>query len=368
MLIGVPSEIKNQEHRVGLIPSGAHRLTEAGHDVMVQAGAGLGAGIPDEHFVAVGARIVETADQAWDAEMVIKVKEPVKPEWHRMREGQTLFTYLHLAADVPLTHELMNRRIQSVAYETVQNSDGSLPLLRPMSEVAGRLSVQAAAYSLQREHGGKGLLLGGVPGTRQANVMVLGGGVVGMHAARIAMGMGARVTILEVSPDRMNYIDDCFDGRIQTLWSTPHLIDMLLPQADVVIGAILIPGAKAPHLVTKEQVEHRMEEGSVVVDVAVDQGGCIETCLPTTHDDPTYIVGGVVHYCVANMPGAVSQTSTIALTNATLRHAVALADKGIVKACAEDPALALGVNVFDGDCTYKPVADVAGVDYVPFPG
>lgn len=363
MLIGVPKEIKVAENRVGLVPAGAQVLCDRGHDVMIEAGAGIGAGIPDSAYEAVGARVVGDADTAWNAEMVIKVKEPVEPEWHRMQEGQTLYTYLHLAADTPLTETLMKKRIQSVAYETVQLEDGSLPLLRPMSEVAGRLSAQEAAISLEKAHGGKGLLMGGVPGTRQAEVMVLGGGIVGLAGARIAMGLGARVTVLDISPDRMSYIDEVFGGRIQTLYSNAYNVNQLLPKVDVVIGAVLIPGAKAPHLISKRQIEDQMTEGSVIVDVAVDQGGCVETCRPTTHENPTFMVGGVVHYCVANMPGAVAQTSTYALTATTLRYALALADNGLIAAAKADPCLAKGINILDGNCVYEPVSIATGVPY-----
>jgi alanine dehydrogenase len=365
MLIGIPKEIKTREYRVGQSPAGVAALVSAGHSVKVEANAGVGAGFEDQEYLDAGAQITTSADDAWDAEMVIKVKEPVQPEWHRMKPGQLLFTYLHLAAETPLTHELMSKGIQSVAYETVETLDRRLPLLRPMSEVAGRLSAQAAARCLEKERGGKGLLMGGVPGTNQANVVVIGGGVVGLAAARICMGMGARVTILERSPDRMIYLDDVFNGRIQTLYSSPMVIDNQIADADVVIGAVLVPGAKAPHLVSKDQVINRMSEGSVIVDVAVDQGGCIATCRPTTHDDPTFIVGDVVHYCVANMPGAVPRTSTVALTNTTLEYALALAGKGLVQAARENAALAKGINIYNSNCVYKPVAEACGVPYVP---
>ncbi len=365
MLIGVPKEIKVAENRVGMVPAGVQTLVDQGHDVMIETKAGLGAGIPDEAYEAVGARIVSDAETAWDAELVIKVKEPIQPEWHRMKSGQTLYTYLHLAADAPLTEELMKKGVQSVAYETVQLNDGSLPLLRPMSEVAGRLSAQEAAISLEKAQGGKGLLMGGVPGTRQAEVMVLGGGIVGLAGARIAMGLGARVTILDIDPDRMSYIDEVFGGRIQTLYSNAYNINTMLPNVDVVIGAVLIPGAKAPHLISRKQIEEKMTEGSVIVDVAVDQGGCVETCRPTTHEDPTFTVGGVVHYCVANMPGAVAQTSTYALTATTLHYASALANQGLIAAAKADPCLAKGINILDGHCVYEPVSRATGVPYTP---
>ncbi len=365
MEIGIPKEIKVREYRVGQSPAGVAALVAAGHAVKLETGAGIGAGFEDREYVEAGARIVATADDAWNAEMVIKVKEPIAAEWHRMQPGQLLFTYLHLAADTPLTHELMTKGIESVAYETVETADRALPLLRPMSEVAGRLSAQAAARCLEKERGGKGLLMGGVPGTNQANVVVIGGGVVGLASARICMGMGARVTVLERNPDRMVYLDDVFQGRIQTLYSSPMVIDQQIAQADVVIGAVLVPGAKAPHLVSKDQVVNRMTEGSVIVDVAVDQGGCIATCRPTTHDDPTFIVGDVVHYCVANMPGAVPRTSTVALTNTTLQYALALAGKGLQRAARDDAALAKGINILGGNCVYEPVAQACGVPFVP---
>jgi alanine dehydrogenase len=365
MEIGIPKEIKVREYRVGQSPAGVASLVGAGHEVKVEAGAGVGAGFEDQAYIAAGARMVATADEAWNSEMVIKVKEPISAEWHRMQPGQLLFTYLHLAADTPLTHELMKKGIQSVAYETVELTDRSLPLLRPMSEVAGRLSAQAAARCLEKERGGKGLLMGGVPGTNQANVVVIGGGIVGLAAARICLGMGARVTILERSLDRMIYLDDVFRGQIQTLYSSPMVIDQQIAQSDVVIGAVLVPGAKAPHLVSKDQVINRMTEGSVIVDVAVDQGGCIATCRPTTHDDPTFLVGDVVHYCVANMPGAVPRTSTVALTNTTLAYALALAGKGLEQAAREDLALAKGINIYNGDCVYQPVSVACDVPFVP---
>ena len=365
MEIGIPKEIKVREYRVGQSPAGVAALVGAGHQVKVERGAGVGAGFEDRAYEAAGARIVATADDAWNADMVIKVKEPISAEWHRMQSEQLLFTYLHLAADAPLTHELMKKKIQSVAYETVELTDRSLPLLRPMSEVAGRLAAQAAARCLEKERGGKGLLMGGVPGTNQANVVVIGGGVVGLAAARICMGMGARVTILERSVDRMIYLDDVFNGRIQTLYSSPLVIDQQIAEADVVIGAVLVPGAKAPHLVSEEQVINRMTEGSVIVDVAVDQGGCIETCTPTTHDDPTFIIGDVVHYCVANMPGAVPRTSTVALTNTTLSYALELAGKGLEQAARDDLALAKGINIYNGHCVYQPVSIACDVPYQP---
>jgi alanine dehydrogenase len=363
--IGIPKEIKNREYRVGQTPAGVNALVSAGHTVKIEAGAGVGSGFADEAYLLAGANIAASADDAWDAEMVIKVKEPVPPEWHRMKSGQLLYTYLHLAAEKELTDELMRQGVQSLAYETVQLPNGSLPLLRPMSEVAGRLSGQEAAWCLEKERGGKGILMGAVPGAPQAEVVVLGGGVVGLNAARICTGLGARVTILERDPYRMNYIDDISAGRIQTLYSTPLTINEQIAKADVIIGAVLVPGAKAPHLVSEAQIHEVISEGSVIVDVAVDQGGCIETCRPTTHDDPTFIVGGVVHYCVANMPGAVARTSTIALTNTTIGYALDLANKGLIQACKDDPALRLGINILNGDCVYEPVATACDVPFTP---
>jgi alanine dehydrogenase len=313
-------------------------------------------------MVAAGAKIVPTAEDAWGADMVMKVKEPLPSEYGYFRAGQILYTYLHLAPLPELTRELMNKKVRAIAYETVQNPDGSLPLLRPMSEVAGRMSTQVGASCLQKEHGGKGVLLGGVPGTRRGKVAILGGGVVGSHAARIAVGMGAHVTVLDVDHARMSYLEDIFGASIETLYSNPKNIEKAVVEADLVIGAVLVAGAKAPKLVDEDLVK-RMSPGSVVVDVAVDQGGCIATCRPTDHDHPTFELHGVVHYCVPNMPGAVAQTSTFALTNVTLRYAEMIANLGVEKAVKGSSALALGVNCWDGACTYRAVAEGVNVEY-----
>lgn len=364
MLIGVPKEIKVREYRVGMTPAGVRALVARGHKVIVETNAGEGSGIPDEKYVRAGATIVSTAAEAWGAEMVVKVKEPLKAEYGFFRDGLILYTYLHLAAEPELTRELAAKRVIGVAYETIQLEDGSLPLLRPMSEVAGRMAVQVGASCLEKERGGKGVLLGGVPGTRRGRVVILGGGVVGRNAATIAIGMGAQVTVLDVRAETMSYLEDVFGGAIETLYSNPENIERTVERADLVIGAVLLTGAKAPKLVTEELIGS-MEKGSVVVDVAVDQGGCIETCRPTTHDNPTYEVHGVVHYCVANMPGAVSQTSTWALTNTTVSYALTIANKGIIAAAKEDPAVMLGINTYGGGVTYGPVAAAHKLDHLP---
>lgn len=366
MIIGVPTEVKTREYRVGMIPAGARTLTARGHKVLVQQGAGLGSGISDDAYRAAGAEIVASADEVWKrAEMIFKVKEPLPEEYPRMREGQIVYTYLHLAAAPQLAHEMIKRGVTGVAYETIELDDGRLPLLQPMSAVAGRMSVQVAAAYLQKEHGGKGMLLGGVPGVRRGRVAIIGGGVVGQHAARMAVGLGALVNILDINPDTLSYIDDIYQGRVNTLYSDPLSIEESVQRADVVIGAVLVTGARAPRLVTEDLIK-KMEPGSVIVDVAVDQGGCIETCRPTTHDDPTYTVHGVIHYCVANMPGAVSRTSTYALNNATLSYGVKIADMGIVAAAAADRHLAKGLNTYKGKITHKAVAAAVNADFVPF--
>lgn len=364
MIIGVPTEIKTREYRVGINPGGVRQLTRAGHEVRIQKGAGIGAGISDQDFEAAGARIVPSAADAWAAEMVMKVKEPLPEEYGYFRPGLVLYTYLHLAPLPELTKELMAKKVRAIAYETVQNADGSLPLLRPMSEVAGRMATQVGASCLEKERGGKGLLLGGVPGTRRGHVAILGGGVVGTHAAQIAVGMGAQVTVLDVDGTRMSYLEDIFGASIETLYSNPTNIEEAVAGADLVIGAVLVAGAKAPKLVDEDLIK-KMKPGSVVVDVAVDQGGCIATCRPTTHDNPTFELHGVIHYCVPNMPGAVSMTSTFALTNVTLAYAERIARDGVVNAVKASPALALGVNCWDGACTYKAVAEGVGVEYTP---
>jgi alanine dehydrogenase len=362
--IGVPKEIKTREYRVGMTPAGVRSLTARGHQVLVECGAGDGSGIPDADFIAQGAQVVATAEAAWAADMVVKVKEPLPEEYRYFRENLVLYTYLHLAAAPELTKHLVERQVNAIAYETIELADHSLPLLRPMSEVAGRMAVQVGASCLQKEHGGKGVLLGGVPGTRRGRVVILGGGVVGRNAATIAIGMGAQVTVLDIRADAMSYLEDIFGGAVETLYSNPINIEYAVGRADLVIGAVLLPGARAPCLVTRQLVGN-MAPGSVVVDVAVDQGGCIETCRPTTHDNPTYEVDGVVHYCVANMPGAVAQTSTWALTNTTIAYAKRIADLGLEAAVLADPALLRGVNVYRGHVTCEPVAEAHQLDYMP---
>ncbi len=364
MIVGVPKEIKTREYRVGMAPAGVRSLTSHGHRVLVESGAGEGSGIADSDYVAQGATIVPRASDAWGADMVVKVKEPLASEHALLRPNLILYTFLHLAAEPELTRQLTARGVAAVAYETIEAPDGALPLLRPMSEVAGRMAVQVGATCLERERGGKGVLLGGVPGTRRGRVVILGGGVVGRNAATIAIGMGAQVTVLDVRAETMAYLEDVFGGAIETLYSNPTHIEEVVPRADLVVGAVLVAGAAAPKLVT-ENLVGRMEKGSVIVDVAVDQGGCIETCRPTNHDQPTYEVHGVVHYCVPNMPGAVPQTSTWALTSVTIPYALKIADRGLVAAIRSDPALARGVNTYGGHVTCAPVAAAHGLAYVP---
>ncbi len=357
MIIGVPREIKANEHRVGLVPSGVRAFIRSGHEVLVEAGAGLGSGIDDSSYVGAGAAVVDRAAEIFErAEMVIKVKEPQPAEYPLLRKGQILFTYLHLAPDKPQTEALVNSGCIAVAYETIQLADGSLPLLTPMSEVAGRMASQVGAAYLGKSHGGSGVLLGGVPGVKRGTVTIIGGGIVGANAAKIAVGLGAQVYILDVNHRRLAYLDDIFGNSINTVMSNPENIARLVAESDLVIGSVLIPGAKAPWLVTREMLG-TMQPGSVVVDVAIDQGGCFETSRPTTHQDPVYVVDGVVHYCVANIPGEVARTSTYALTNVTLPYALAIAGKGIRRAVREDPALAKGVNVCNGHITCPPVAE-----------
>ena len=364
MIVGCPKEIKIQEYRVGLTPAGVREVKSHGHTVIVQKGAGLGSGIPDEAYVEFGAEIVDSIEDVYArADLVVKVKEPIEPEYALMRKGQTLYTYFHLAAVPELAKVLIEREVCAIAYETIQLPNGSLPLLTPMSEVAGRMATQVGAAHLQKEHGGKGVLLGGVPGVRPARVAIIGGGVVGTNAAKMALGMGADVTILDRSLDRLRYLDDIFAGRVKTLFSNvTNLRDAVL-EADLVVGAVLIAGARAPKLVTRELIRE-MEAGSVIVDVAVDQGGCIETCRPTTHENPTYLVDGVVHYCVANMPGAVARTSAFALTNTTLPYLGHMARMGVTEALEAYPELLLGVNCMQGKMTHPAVAESLGYDYV----
>jgi len=365
MLVGIPKEIKNHEYRVGITPAGVRELVAHGHQVMVEKNAGTAIGFPDDAYAAAGARVVDTAAEIFaKAEMVIKVKEPQPVEYKQLRKGQILYTYLHLAPDPEQTKGLVESGATCIAYETVTDPRGGLPLLAPMSEVAGRMAIQAAAHALEKAQGGSGVLLGGVPGVAPGHVTVLGGGVVGINAARIAMGMGANVTILDRSLPRLKEIDNDFGGRIKTLYSTQDSIEAELKVADAVIGAVLIPGASAPKLVTRAMLK-LMKPGSVLVDVAIDQGGCFETSKATTHQEPTYVVDGVIHYCVANMPGGVARTSTVALTNATLAYALAIADKGVKRALLEDGHLQNGLNVCGGKITYEAVACDLGYEYVP---
>lgn len=365
MIIGVPKEIKTREYRVGMVPAGVKAHVQSGHRVLVQKGAGEGSRISDEEYVKAGAELVASADEVWKrAEMIVKVKEPIPEEYVRIQEGQIIYTYFHLAAVPDLAAVLVKKKVAAVAYETIQLDNGALPLLKPMSEIAGKMSIQVGAASLEKEHGGKGILLGGVPGVRRGRVTILGGGVVGTNAAKVAVGMGAEVTLLDVNLAQLTYLDDIFRGSITTMNSDSENIARAVREADLVVGAVLIPGGKAPKLVSKELIA-QMSPGAVVVDVAVDQGGCIETCKPTTHDNPTYEVSGVIHYCVANMPGAVPQTSTFALNNTTRPYAQKIADLGIQEAIRQDRALARGLNTFGGFVTYEAVARDLGYDYVP---
>jgi len=362
--VGVPKEVKNHEYRVAITPIGVHELTAHGHDVYVERNAGLGSQIENSEYEAAGAKILDTADEVWgNADMVLKVKEPIAEEYHRMREGQTLFTYLHLAADKPLTEELIQRRVTGIAYETVQLPSGGLPLLYPMSEVAGCLAPQVGAHSLMKAQGGRGVLMGGVGGVANAKVVIIGAGVSGQNAANIALGMGADVTLLVTDLDKLRMSFWRYNNRVHGLASSRLAIEQQVMEADMVIGAVLIPGAAAPKLVSNDLVS-RMKPGSVLVDIAVDQGGCFEDTHATTHSDPTYEVHSSIFYCVANMPGAVPNTSTYALTNATLPYAVALADKGWVKACRDDRSLALGLNTHDGRLTNEPVGEAVGIEAV----
>ena len=364
MRIGVAREIKTDEYRVALTPAGARELVQKGHDVIVETSAGDGSSFPDSDYVRAGAQIV-SVDAVWaQAELLLKVKEPIASEYPRLREGLLLFTYLHIAADEPLTRALVESGITAVAYETVETYDRRLPLLAPMSEIAGRLAAQAGAYFLEKPLGGRGLLLGGVPGVAPGRVLVLGGGVVGYNAAIIAIGLGAQVTILDRSIDRMRYLDEILSGRVSTVMSSTLQIESSIADADVVIGAVLVPGARAPKLVTRAMLGV-MKKGAVIVDVAIDQGGCVETARPTTHSDPVYEVDGITHYCVANMPGGVPITSTKALTNATLPYVEEIAEHGLAEAVARDVALARGVNVLHGKITYEPVAQAHDLAYTP---
>jgi alanine dehydrogenase len=365
MRIGVPAEIKNNEYRVGMTPAGASDLTNDGHQVLVQKGAGVGSGFSDEEYTAAGATILPDADAVFEqAEMIVKVKEPIADDLARLRDGQLLFTYLHLAPVPDLTRALLDKRIAGIAYETITGKGGSLPLLTPMSEVAGRMSVHIGAFYLQKPNGGRGILLGGVPGVLPGDVVIIGGGIVGINAAKMAIGLGARVTIVDNNLDRLRYLDDVFLGTVNTLASSRAHISDAVKHADVLVGGVLIPGASAPKLVSRDMIRE-MKKGSVIVDVAIDQGGCVETAHATTHSDPVYDVDGVTHYCVANMPGAVPRTSTIALTNATLPYTRMLANLGFEKAVRKSADLAAGVNVYKGAITYRAVADSQGRDYTP---
>jgi len=362
MKIGVAREIKTDEYRVALTPAGAFELSRRGHEVTIEEGAGAGSAFPDEAYTSVGARIASVEDVWAESDLVLKVKEPIAEEYPRLREGLVLFTYLHLAADKPLTEALVRGGVRAVAYETVETDDRRLPLLAPMSEVAGRLAAQAGAYFLEKPLGGRGLLLGGVPGVAPGKVVIIGGGIVGYNSAVIALGLGAQVTILERSIDRMRHLEEVLSGRVTLLMSSSLQIQSSVTEADLVIGAVLIPGAVAPKLITREMVRE-MKQGSVFCDVAIDQGGCAETSHPTTHTEPVYTVDGVTHYCVANMPGGVPITSTKALTNATLPYVEAIADYGLAEALARDPALARGANVIDGKVTYEAVAEAHSLEY-----
>jgi alanine dehydrogenase len=365
MKIGLPREIKDNEYRVGLTPAGVHALAGAGHTVFVQKSAGEGSGFPDNEYAKAGGKLVDSADEVWaQGDMVVKVKEPIAPEYPRMRENQVLFTYLHLAPEFELTKQMMERKVTGVAYETITDAHGKLPLLTPMSEVAGRMSVQVGATYLEKMNGGKGVLLGGVPGVPSANVLIIGGGVVGTEAAKMAVGLGARVTIIDKNLDRLRQLDDIFLSKVQTMASSRYAIELAIARADLVIGAVLVVGAAAPKLVTRDMLKH-VPQGSVLVDVAVDQGGCFETTHATTHSNPTYYEEGVLHYAVANMPGAVPRTSTFALTNATLPYALDLANKGFEKAIADDAGLREGVNTYAGKCTYEAVATSQNIEYTP---
>jgi alanine dehydrogenase len=365
MKVGLPKEIKDNEYRVGLTPAGVQALENAGHDVYVQKTAGEGSGFTDEQYVKAGAQLLDTADDIWQTgDMIVKVKEPIAPEYPRMRENQLLFTYLHLAPEFELTKQLIERKVTGVAYETITDKHGRLPLLTPMSEVAGRMSVQVGATYLEKMNGGRGILLGGVPGVPAANVVIIGGGIVGTEAAKMAVGLGAKVTIIDRNLDRLRQLDDIFLSKVQTLASSRYAIEEAISHADLVIGAVLVVGAAAPKLVTRDMLK-LIPNGAVLVDVAVDQGGCFETTHATTHSNPTYYEEGVLHYCVANMPGAVPRTSTFALTNATLPYALDLANKGFEAAIGDDEGLREGVNTYAGKLTYEAVATSQKLEYTP---
>jgi alanine dehydrogenase len=368
MRIGVPREVKNDEYRVAMLPVGVEELVLDGHEVLIEAGAGLGSGLTDEEYSASGATIVATADKVWsESDLIVKVKEPQVSEYARLRAGQLLFTYFHFAASRSLTDAVLNSRSTAIAYETIRDAKGSLPLLTPMSEVAGRMSIQKGANFLERPEEGRGILLSGVPGVAPAEVVVLGGGIVGANAARVAAGLGANVCILDVNLDRLRYLDDIMPPNVTTLFSDRHMVRDRLIHADLVIGSVLIPGARAPHLVRADDLK-RMKNGSVIVDVAIDQGGCVETSRPTTHADPTFITDGVVHYCVTNMPGAVGRTSTFALCNVTLSYVRRIASKGWKAVAQSDPGFALGLNMIDGYVTHEAVAKTFSLPYTSWAG
>ena len=363
MIIGVPKEIKNNENRVGMTPSGVAKLVKRGHTVYIQHTAGENSGFQDEAYTAVGAQILPTMEETYAmAQMIVKVKEPIAPEYRLIRKGQLLFTYFHFASDRELTLAMIENGSVCLAYETVEKADHSLPLLIPMSEVAGRMAIQEGARFLEKPQGGKGILPGGVPGVKPAKVLILGGGIVGSNAAQMAAGLGADVTIADINLSRLRYLSETLPKNVKTLYASEVRLKKELPDVDLVVGSVLIPGDKAPHLITRDMLK-MMQPGTVLVDVAIDQGGCFETSHPTTHSEPTYVVDGIVHYAVANIPGAVPYTSTLALTNATLPYVIALANKGWRKACKEDPALALGLNVVEGKVVYRAIADVFGLKY-----
>jgi len=363
VIVGLPKEIKDNEYRVGLTPAGVRALSDSHHQVIVERSAGEGSGFDDALYQRAGAQIIDSAGDVWGkADMIVKVKEPIEPEYPRMREGQMLFTYLHLAPDRKLTEQLIKRKVTGIAYETITDRRGGLPLLTPMSEVAGRMAIQVGAHYLEKMAGGRGILLGGVPGVPAARVVIIGGGVVGTNAAKIAVGMGAHVTMIDNNLERLRELDDIFLSKISTLASSAYMIHDAISNADLIIGAVLVPGASAPRLVTKNMLKD-VPNGAVIVDVAVDQGGCIETTHPTTHSNPTYYVEGVLHYCVANMPGAVPRTSTFALTNATLPYAIKLANLGFLDAIRNDAGLKAGVNTYAGHCTYEAVAQAQEIPY-----
>ena len=365
MIIGVPKEIKSNEDRVALLPVGVETFVKRGHSVLVEKTAGVGSGIKDEEYTNAGATIADAPQEIFErSDMIMKVKEPLAPEYELLREGQVVFTYFHFAASEELTKAMMDAKIVAIAYETVQTADGKLPLLVPMSEVAGRMAIQQGAKYLERRMGGRGILLGGVPGVEPARVVILGGGVVGTNSAKMAAGLGANVTILDIDLERLRYLDDIMPGNVSTVMSNSYNIRSAISEADLLVGAVLIPGAKAPRLVTREMLK-LMKPRSVITDVAVDQGGCVETCKPTTHDEPTYVVDDVLHYCVANMPGAVPYTSTLALTNATFPYALEIVEKGYEEAVRTNPEIAGGVNIIDGKITHPGVAEAFQLDYYP---